>query len=334
MVAEFYQNLAIDEAWNYQGLTFPNPAVGCVVLDKYGKILSVEAHRRAGFAHAELNAAKEALKKLNPTLNFPEDPNELYKFIIKNHNNLLKETTFFVTLEPCSHSGKTPPCAKLLVALGVKKVYIGSLDQNKIASGGIKILQDAGIRVEVGVCKQKCDELLEPFVLWNKNKFAFFKLALRLDGSYDNGTITSKSSRVFMHSLRDRCELLVIGGKSVRVDKPTLDARLVNGKSPDILIISRKKEFDKDIPLFSVKNRKVDISETKNFPSKYKNIMVEGGSEFLDFMKDSVDWVLIFHNSSFSLDGSNYIKTQLNLKLMHIIQIENEYICWYKKIIC
>ena len=330
MVKEFYQNLAINEAWKYQGLTFPNPAVGCVVLGSNSEILTVCAHKKAGSTHAELEAIKTALKELNPSLIFPEEPNELYKFIIENHNNLLKNSTFFVTLEPCSHEGKTPSCAKLLAILKVKKVYIGCLDNNKCASGGIEILKNANIEVEVGVCENECKELLEPFLLWSKDKFVFFKLALRLDGSYDNGEITSLKSRTFMHDLRDKSELLIIGGESVRADKPTLDSRLANGKPPDILILSKTKNFDKNIALFNVKNRHVFIQNSKNFPKKYKNIMIEGGSNFLNFLKDEINWLLIFHNSSFSIKGNLYIKTNLNLKLLHINKIENEYISWYK----
>ncbi|MDR0467777.1 MAG: riboflavin biosynthesis protein RibD, partial [Campylobacteraceae bacterium] len=148
--------------------------------------------------------------------------------------------------------------------------------------------------------------------------------------SYDNGEITSLKSRTFMHNLRDKSELLVIGGKSVIVDKPTLDARLVQGKAPDILIFSNKKDFDRAIPLFNVKNREVAISNDINFPKKYKNIMIEGGSNFLNLLKDRVNWLLIFHNSSFSTIGSLHIRTDLNLKLLHINKIDDEYISWYK----
>ncbi|MDR3345670.1 MAG: riboflavin biosynthesis protein RibD, partial [Campylobacteraceae bacterium] len=105
---EFYLSLAINEAWKYQILTYPNPAVGCVITDKNGTLLACEAHKRAGCAHAELEASRQALAKLNPLLKFPQNPNELHAFIIKNHENLLKNSTFYVTLEPCAHQGKTP----------------------------------------------------------------------------------------------------------------------------------------------------------------------------------------------------------------------------------
>ncbi|MFV0481729.1 MAG: bifunctional diaminohydroxyphosphoribosylaminopyrimidine deaminase/5-amino-6-(5-phosphoribosylamino)uracil reductase RibD [Campylobacteraceae bacterium] len=329
---EFYLKLAINEAWKYQGLTYPNPAVGCAIVSKNGELLSVEAHQKAGFAHAELNAVKSALAKLNSTLNFPNDANELYAFILKNHNNLLENSTFYVTLEPCSHQGKTPSCARLLASLHVGKVVIGCLDENSCASGGVEILKSANIEVKTGVLKDECKNLLEPFLLWQKGQFSFLKIAQRLDGSYDNGEITSQNTRTFMHDLRDKCDLIAIGGETVRADKPTLDARLVNGKAPDILIFTCKDNFDIKIPLFSVKNRKVLTSNNLNFPNEYKNIMVEGGANLLNSIKDKVDWFLIFHNSSFSSKGSKFLQTELNLELLYLGRIENEYFGWYKKV--
>ncbi|MDR3178304.1 MAG: bifunctional diaminohydroxyphosphoribosylaminopyrimidine deaminase/5-amino-6-(5-phosphoribosylamino)uracil reductase RibD [Campylobacteraceae bacterium] len=330
MVDEFYISLAVNEAWKYQGLTYPNPAVGCVVTDKNGAILSICAHKKAGFAHAELEAAKEALAKLNPLLSFPQNPNELHAFILQNHHNLLKDSTFYVTLEPCSHQGLTPSCADLLCALRVKKVVIGVMDNTKKAGGGSEKLKKAGIEVIVGVRKQECEELLEPFLLWQRGSFSFFKLAMRLDGTYDNGIITSINSRKFVHGLRDVCDLIVIGGETLRGDKPVLDSRLVNGKSPDVLICTQKT-VDKNAPLFNVKNRKVIIQDSLDFPKEYKNIMAEGGSGFLEVMKDRVDWFLIFHSNFFSHEGGKSIKSDLRLKLVHNSFIQNDRFGWYKK---
>ncbi|MDR2342362.1 MAG: bifunctional diaminohydroxyphosphoribosylaminopyrimidine deaminase/5-amino-6-(5-phosphoribosylamino)uracil reductase RibD [Campylobacteraceae bacterium] len=330
MVDEFYISLAINEAWKYQGLTYPNPAVGCVVTDKNGAILSISAHKKAGFAHAELEGAKEALAKLNPLLTFPQNPNELHAFILQNHQNLLKDSTFYVTLEPCSHQGLTPSCADLLCALHVKRVVIGAKDNTKKASGGSEKLKKAGIEVVIGVCKQECEELLEPFLLWQRGSFSFFKLAMRLDGTYDDGVITSADSRKFTHKLRDVCDLIVIGGETLRIDKPVLDSRLINGKSPDVLICT-KKEVDKSAPLFSVKDRKVIVQSSLDFPKEYKNIMIEGGSTLLQAFKDRVDWFLIFHSNFFSNKGMKNIKFDLNLKLVYNSYIKNDVFSWYKK---
>ncbi|MDR0408368.1 MAG: bifunctional diaminohydroxyphosphoribosylaminopyrimidine deaminase/5-amino-6-(5-phosphoribosylamino)uracil reductase RibD [Campylobacteraceae bacterium] len=331
MVDEFYMLLAISEAWKYQVLTYPNPAVGCVITDKNGAILSINAHKKAGLAHAELEAAKEALSRLNPLLKFPQNPNELHTFILHNHQNLLKDSTLYVTLEPCSHQGLTPSCAELICALRVKKVVIGTEDNTKRAKGGSEILKKAGVKVAIGICKKECKELIEPFLSWQKGSFSFFKLAMRLDGSYDNGIITSLLSREFTHKLRDVCDLIIIGGETLRIDKPTLDSRLINGKAPDILICSQK-EIDKSAPLFNVKNRKVIIQNNIDIPKKYKNIMMEGGSNFLQAMRNKVDWFLIFHSNLFSSAEGRSIKTNLNLKLIHNSRIENDIFGWYKQI--
>ncbi|MDR2081907.1 MAG: bifunctional diaminohydroxyphosphoribosylaminopyrimidine deaminase/5-amino-6-(5-phosphoribosylamino)uracil reductase RibD [Campylobacteraceae bacterium] len=329
---KFYLSLALNEAWKYQGLTYPNPAVGCAITDKNGALLAVAAHKKAGLPHAELEAAKEALTKLNPLLIFPSEPNELYAFISKNHNNLLKNSTFYVTLEPCSHQGLTPPCAHLVVTLGARKVFIGSLDKTKKAKGGAQILRKSGIEVEEGVLKKECNELLEPFLLWQGGSFSFFKLALRLDGTYDNGIITSHEARVFMHKMRSVCDLIVIGGETLRADNPVLDARLVNGKAPDVLICTTKN-IEKNANVFSVKNRKVLVQNSLEFPKKYKNIMIEGGSNFLRAMNGKTDRFLIFHGSDFGLSGSKRIETDLKLKLLYQGCVGNCSFGWHSKVI-
>ena len=126
MCNEYYMNIAINKAWEFQFLTYPNPAVGCVITGKNGEILSINAHEKAGMPHAELNAIKYALEMKNPAFkqDFDEikDTNELYNFIMQNHSNLLNGSTAYVTLEPCSHQGRTPPCANLLKELGFKQV--------------------------------------------------------------------------------------------------------------------------------------------------------------------------------------------------------------------
>ncbi|MDR2100348.1 MAG: bifunctional diaminohydroxyphosphoribosylaminopyrimidine deaminase/5-amino-6-(5-phosphoribosylamino)uracil reductase RibD [Campylobacteraceae bacterium] len=328
----FYLSLALNEAWKYQALTYPNPVVGCVITDKNGAVLALAAHKKAGLPHAELEAAKEALLKLNPLLKFPFEPNELHAFIGKHHNNLLKNSTFYVTLEPCSHQGLTPPCADLIVTLGAQRVVIGSLDKTKKAKGGAQILKKAGIKVEEGVLKEECDELLAPFLAWKNGSFSFFKLALRLDGTYDNGIITPHEARVFVHEMRNVCDLIVIGGETLRTDNPYLDARLSNGKSPDALICT-KKTVPKNAHIFSVKNREVLVQNSLEFPKGYKNIMVEGGSNFLRAMSDKVDRFLIFHGCDFSLNGRKRIEVDLKLRLLYQGSVGGCSFGWYRKVI-
>ncbi len=328
---KFYLNLAIDEAWKYQILTYPNPAVGCAIVSQSGELLAVCSHKKAGYAHAELRATKKALKKLNPKLKLPKEPHKLHDFILKNHLHLLKDSTYYVTLEPCSHSGKTPSCAVLLKNLGVKKVFIGYKDINKKASGGAKMLKKAGIDVHwaKSELKQRCYELLEPFLMWQKDGFSFYKLAMGLNGVVDGGIISSKKSRILVHKLRDRCELLSIGGNTVRIDRPKLDARYCKGKAPDVFIYSRKQKFDKTIPLFNVKSRKVFIGDSFTQLKDYKLTMIEGGEGMLRALPKEVKHLLLFQSPNF-LEGKN-IEASLHLKLLWQGKIGKDRYGWYKR---
>ncbi|MEA1916806.1 MAG: bifunctional diaminohydroxyphosphoribosylaminopyrimidine deaminase/5-amino-6-(5-phosphoribosylamino)uracil reductase RibD, partial [Campylobacterota bacterium] len=247
---DFYMNLAIDEAWKYQGLTYPNPAVGSVIVGEKFGLLSIEAHRRSGKPHAEINALRSAFFALTQNSEILEftTSHDIHNYLLKNHNNIFTTCTIFVTLEPCNHIGKTPSCASLLKELNFKKIYIATPDLNAIASNGAKQLQN----VEFGICERRALELLEPFKRWQQSRFIFFKWAFRLDGTIDGGAVSTKNSRVNVHQMRDVCDLLIIGGNTVRVDRPTLDARVIDGKAPDILIYSKSHDFDEDIPLFKI----------------------------------------------------------------------------------
>ncbi|MCW8838952.1 MAG: bifunctional diaminohydroxyphosphoribosylaminopyrimidine deaminase/5-amino-6-(5-phosphoribosylamino)uracil reductase RibD [Thiovulaceae bacterium] len=329
--SEFFMNLALKEAWKYQGLTYPNPAVGCCVVSENETILSVEAHKKSGLPHAEVEALKSAYIKLTNDSKIQTLTNsaDIHKYLIKNHNDIFKNCSVYTTLEPCSHIGKTPSCADLLCSLGVKKVYVGALDANPEASCGNEKLLNANIEVQNGILQNECQELLYPFDRWSENKFVCFKWAQRLNGTYDDGIITSKESRKNVHDMRDKCDLLVIGGETVRVDRPTLDARLVDGKSPDILIYSRQKEFDKTIPLFEVKNRKVIISDKLDIIDDYKNIMIEGGANMFEATCDIVDRYLCYIAPK--VGGSKVFQTNMEeFEILNILQDDKDIIMWLK----
>ncbi|AJC87221.1 bifunctional diaminohydroxyphosphoribosylaminopyrimidine deaminase/5-amino-6-(5-phosphoribosylamino)uracil reductase RibD [Campylobacter insulaenigrae] len=325
---EFYMNLAIDEAWKYQFLTYPNPAVGCVILDKNGKILSIEAHKEAGKAHAELEAVSKALKMLNPNLVLPQNVNDLHEFICKNHQNLLKDATAYVSLEPCNHQGKTPPCTKLFSTLGFSEVFIATKDEHKLASGGAEFLKNQGIKVQIGICEKIAKELLKPFLKWQKSSFKIFKLALSLNGSALGKIVSSKASRTYAHRIRSKLDLLVVGGETIRYDRPILDARLANAKAPNVCILSHKKleTFDKNIPLFGVPNRQVFSS----IPNDARFIMYEGGENFLNAFKDEMDMFLIF--SSSNLNTFENVKLDMKLKPLYKGFLENDTYGIYEKI--
>jgi diaminohydroxyphosphoribosylaminopyrimidine deaminase/5-amino-6-(5-phosphoribosylamino)uracil reductase len=293
---QFFMSLALSEAWKYQGLTYPNPAVGCTVVGEHGEILAVEAHHKAGGPHAEVNALKQAYFKLtnDAYILALEDSADIHTHLQSNHNNIFENVTLYTTLEPCSHFGKTPSCARLIADLGIKEVYIGSNDSNPKAKAGSMILNMNDCLVYSELLKKECDDLLEPFNLWQKERFVFFKWAQRLDGSANDGIISSKESRKNVHAMRNLCDLLIIGGKTVREDRPKLDARLVDGKAPDVLIYSREKEFDTTIPLFSVEGREVFIEDDLSKLGQYKNIMIEGTQKMYELTQDVVDYYLCY----------------------------------------
>jgi len=288
--------LALNAAWDYQLLTFPNPAVGAVCISADGTILSVGAHKIAGGPHAEVYALRDAYTILSgdDTICECDDSHRIHDYLRTHHNGLFNAVSMAVTLEPCAHSGKTPSCALLIRDLGIKELFVACKDTNPEAANGGNILEDAGIKCTFGVLEDEGKALLEPFLKWQNSPFVFFKWAQRLDGTIDNGTISSESSRQHVHALRDKCDLIVIGGNTLRYDRPTLDARLVNGKAPDVLIFSHNCDFDTTIPLFSVPDRQVFIASDLERIKEYRLVMIEGGAGMFEASRDVSDWYLSY----------------------------------------
>lgn len=331
--SNFFMKQAIQEAWKYQGLTYPNPAVGCCIVGSRGELLAINAHQKAGAAHAEVLALKNAYFQLtndSKILNLTNS-HDIHTFLLESHNNCFHEISLYTTLEPCSHVGKTPSCASLISSLGIQKVYVGSLDVNEEASHGNDILAASGTEVKTEVMHKECDALVKPFNMWNQKNFVYFKWAQRLDGTTVGGVISSEKSRINVHAMRDVCDLLVIGGNTVRVDRPTLDARLVDGKAPDILILSREKDFDKTIALFHVPKRKVIISDNLATCEEYKNIMIEGSSKMFELTKEIVDYYLCYVAPAFG-GSSSFENIDAKFEVLNIRQEETDIIMWMKRI--
>ena len=313
----YYLQLAINEAWKYQLLTYPNPAVGATIV-RDGEVLSVEAHTKAGLPHAEVNALKYAFLKSYPNSKVKDlkSSQDIHQFLIKNHNNIFHNCEIYVTLEPCNHIGKTPACSVLLEKIGIKKVYIGTLDLNKIASGGKKRLEDTNIDVEV-LNSKKCKNLLYPFTQWKENNFKFFKIAMREDGTIEGGYITTKDSLTLVHEIRTKINLLVIGGQTVRTDRATLDSRFAkNNIAPNVLIYSKQTNFDTTIPLFNIANRIVDISNSLESMENNNFIMIEGGYNLLKHLKYNIDMLMIFISHKEKKQKQLSIET-LGFKIIH-----------------
>jgi len=324
---------ALDAAWRYQVLTFPNPAVGAVVSNDAGEILGMGAHHKAGTPHAEVLALKEAYLTLthDTRIEALSDSMALHLFLKENHQDLFSHLSLHVTLEPCHHFGKTPPCSSLIEALGIKRVVIGSYDESLSAKGGGAYLQSRGVDVSFGCLKEACDTLLTPFTCKEKKEpFIFYKLALSANNVATGGTITSLESRTMVHRLRDCCDLMVIGGNTVRVDRPTLDARLCEGKAPDILIYSHHKIFDKSISLFHVPNRHVFVDATLEKINAYSMVMIEGGAGMLEAMESKVEWYLIFR-SPYTKEGEE-IKLPKGLQEVFSQTIGEDTMSWYRRV--
>ncbi|MFZ3579461.1 bifunctional diaminohydroxyphosphoribosylaminopyrimidine deaminase/5-amino-6-(5-phosphoribosylamino)uracil reductase RibD [Virgibacillus sp. DJP39] len=216
-----YMEAALNLAKSVHGQTSPNPPVGAVIV-KNGAIIGMGAHMKAGEAHAEVHALRMA-------------------------GSNAENATIYVTLEPCSHYGKTPPCADAIIESGIKRVVIATKDENpKVAGEGIKKLQQANISVELGVGKESADELYIPFFHYaaTKTPYVTVKSATSLDGKTATVTgaskwITGEQARADVHRYRDENDAILVGVNTVIADDPQLTTRLSNGggKNPTRIIL-------------------------------------------------------------------------------------------------
>jgi len=325
---EFYMQLALNKAWEYQGLTYPNPAVGAVVTLN-GKILAIEAHQKAGTSHAEVLALLKAYESLSQmTINFDIfDAKKAHQFLLNLPPKFFSECTIYVTLEPCSHEGKTPSCASLLQSLALTRVVIGIRDPIEGHGGGLQKLENTS----VGVLEEKCKALLEPFMIWQKRAFILFKLAQTSNGRIGGGYLSSKVSLTHVHQLREVCTSLLIGGNTVREDRPTLDCRFIEAQAPDIKIYSKEDNFDRDIPLFSIENREVEIVDQLNFLERPSFVLVEGGEGMLNALKEKIDWMLIYQTPKLSTNNLTY-NTTMNLQFLHQAKKDVDLMIWSRQI--
>ena len=210
---------AIELAKKGGGYVHPNPLVGCVVVND-GEIIAEGYHEKYGEFHAERNALTRC-------------------------NSETKGALLYVTLEPCCHYGKTPPCTEIIIEKGIKKVYVGILDPNPLVAGkGVKRLQDAGIEVEVGLCSDEIRELNKVFLKYitTKRPYVIMKTAMTLDGKIaaftgDSKWVTNEESRKMVHQLRSEIAGVIVGIGTVLADDPMLNVRLDGGHHQPVRII-------------------------------------------------------------------------------------------------
>ena len=241
---EKYMRLAMQLAGNAIGRTSPNPLVGAVIV-KDNRVVSCGWHRKAGTPHAEVHALNQA-------------------------GELAQGADVYVTLEPCAHYGKTPPCAKALVEAKVKNVYGGLLDVNpKVAGKGFKILEDAGIHVEYGFLQDELRKQNEVFFKWieHKKPFVVLKAAMTLDGKIATATgqskwITNETSRAYGYKLRDIYDGIMVGINTVIEDNPMLTARVDGGKNPIRIVVDSSLKIDINANVVQDKSAKTIIATT------------------------------------------------------------------------
>ena len=234
----FFMQHALDLALKGRGKVSPNPLVGCVIVDVNGHRIGAGYHKKYGGAHAEVEAVQSV-----------ESP------------DALKDATVYVTLEPCSHHGKTSPCADLLASLPIKRVVIAQKDPNPLVNGsGIEKLRAHGIDVSLGVLEQEAEQLNEFFNHAQRfgRPFVTLKIAQSVDGfltaaNGDSQWITGKAARKKVHEWRSYYDAIMIGRQTAMADNPKLTVRHVRGRQPMRVVLDGPFSLPKELHLFSDK---------------------------------------------------------------------------------
>ena len=252
-----YIELALKLAEKGKGTTSPNPIVGALIV-KRGSIVGKGFHKKAGQDHAEIMAIKDAGKKAF-------------------------NGTMYVTLEPCSHWGKTPPCTESIVEAGIREVIIGRKDPNPVVNG-FNELKFRGIKTKIGILEKECKKLNEPYIKWMKTKrpFVVVKSAMSLDGKIatrtgDSKYITGREARRYVHQLRAELDAVMVGINTVLKDNPLLTPRLVSGRTPIRIVVDSKLKTPLDANVVKNEPNKLIIAATnKANKAKIKKLQHKG----------------------------------------------------------
>lgn len=299
---EFYIKRCIQLAKNGLGTTYPNPLVGSVIVHN-DKIIGEGWHYQSGKPHAEVNAVKSVKDK-----------------------SLLAESTIYVSLEPCSHHGKTPPCSDLIIENGIKKVVIGTIDPfAKVAGRGIQKLINAGCDVKVGILEDECNQLNKRFFTFHtaQRPYIILKWAETADGFIapnnqadgDPIWITNRHAKQLVHKWRTEEQAIMVGSNTVIKDNPRLTARLWHGQNPVRVALDRKGRIADEANLLKPEAETIIFTTEDNFRSKkdhityskvekdiipsickqlynqeIQSIIIEGGSTLLQAFIDQNIW--------------------------------------------
>ncbi len=309
------------------GKVSPNPMVGCVIVCNE-QIIAEGYHEYYGGFHAEPNAIKQV------------------------SDELFHKCTLYVNLEPCSHHGKTPPCADLIISKGIKKVVVGNLDSNPLVAGkGIQKLKDAGIEVVHGILDKECRELNKRFFTFHKKKrpYIILKWAQTADGfishwplpeNREDNWITGKESKVLVHQWRSEEQAILVGYNTLMADDPRLTTRLVQGKNPVRLVMARHAGLPANLHIFNKEAETIIFNDNSSdkksnvefvkidwtnkaqqvldycFKNNIASIIVEGGTNTIyNFMNlNAWDEARVFVNPDKKFEhGISAPEVQLNL---------------------
>lgn len=317
MSHEIFMHRCLDLALLGMGEVAPNPMVGCVIVHN-GLIIGEGYHQKYGQAHAEVNAIR-AVK--NP--------------------ELLSQSTLYVSLEPCAHFGKTPPCSDLIIESRIPHVVIGTIDPfAKVAGKGIERMQKAGIKVEVSILEQECRELNRRFFTFHEKKrpYILLKWAQTLDGFIDTDRtetqhptwITNALSKRLVHKQRSEESAILIGTNTALFDNPALTVREWTGNQPVRMVLDRKGRLNKELVVFDGKSPtwvftglsgkklenleyiNLDFSQdvipqllTELYNREILSVIVEGGSILLSsFIKEGLwDEAFVYTGNQFFGSG-------------------------------
>ncbi len=264
-IHEKYIKRCIELARNGLGHTYPNPMVGSVIVHE-DRIIGEGWHQKAGEAHAEVNA-----------INSVKDP------------SLLSKATIYVSLEPCSHYGKTPPCSDLIVAKGIKKVVIGTIDPfSEVAGKGVKKLMDSGCEVRVGILEEECQELNKRFFTYHleDRPYIILKWAQSEDGFLAPTSkvernpvwITNIYSRQLVHKWRAEEQAIMVGTTTAVADNPKLNTRLWDGPNPVRVVLDRTGRISADSALFDGSAKTIVLIDSREYAGtrvKSANVIYE-----------------------------------------------------------
>ncbi len=305
-IHELYIKRCLEIAKNGLGSTRPNPMVGCVIVIN-NKIISEGFTSAYGGNHAEVNAINKVTDK-----------------------SILKQATLYVTLEPCSHYGKTPPCSDLIIQYNIPNVVIGCIDDNKqVAGKGIKKLIEAGVNVSVGILEDECKHHHKRFFTFHNKKrpYIVLKWAETKDGFIAPESkqmkapvwITNQYSRQLVHKWRAEEQAILVGTNTVLEDNPSLTVRDWTGENPIRVVIDKANALSKDLSIFNnasetlvIDNKTIDFNTSIPrqicsilFEKNINSIIIEGGTKTLQMFIDANLWdeARVFTGNSFFTNG-------------------------------